>query len=105
MAAPTALPNVGPPGAPSLPMQMSVLPGPPTSNVPLTAPGGMPPPSSNGASPTVTQAMYQATPTAATSGAFDILNAASSLQRATGSSTATNTGEGFTYARAPEASH
>ncbi|KAK9283242.1 hypothetical protein L1049_012232 [Liquidambar formosana] len=105
--APTTAPGMGPPGAPSLPMQVNGLPGPPTMNVPTSVPGGMAAPGSNGAPSMITQTMYQANPTAPSSGGFDNLNvnAASSLQRATGSTPSSAAVDSFNYARAPEASH
>ncbi|XP_057958157.1 U1 small nuclear ribonucleoprotein C [Malania oleifera] len=83
-------PNVGPPGAPSLPMQLNGLPRPPTVNVPTAAPSGVATPTSNGNPSTITQPMYQAIPTAP--GSSNAPSAATSA-------------DGFAYAQAPEASH
>ncbi|KAF8392530.1 hypothetical protein HHK36_022873 [Tetracentron sinense] len=112
-AVPTMPSMVGPPGAPSLPMQVNGLPGPPTMNAPTTVPGGTEAPTSDGAPTMITPAMYQANPPAPTSGAFDSfnINSGSSFQRAMSGGTpapsaSTNASQdGFTYAQAPEARH
>ncbi|XP_042515724.1 U1 small nuclear ribonucleoprotein C-like [Macadamia integrifolia] len=102
---------MGPPSSTSLPMQMNGLPRPPMANPP--APGSTVAPTTNGAPSMTSPTMYQANPTAPTSGGFDSfnMNAASNLPRTAPSGTTapstapTASQDGFTYSQASEASH
>ncbi|GMI66561.1 hypothetical protein HRI_000325400 [Hibiscus trionum] len=69
-------PMIAPPGAPSLPGQVSGLPQPPTLVPPSTVPGtATTPTSSNGAPTTVTPSLYQTDPAAPASGGIENFNA------------------------------
>ncbi|KAJ1392721.1 Zinc finger C2H2 superfamily [Sesbania bispinosa] len=75
LSAPTMPPTIPPPGAPFVPGQANPVPRPPTLAPPTIVPGSTPTPASNGAPPTVSSAMYQANPSAPSTGGYDSYNA------------------------------
>ncbi|KAJ1378363.1 Zinc finger C2H2 superfamily [Sesbania bispinosa] len=74
VSAPAMHPMVPPPGAPQVPGQLNTIPRPPSLAPPPTVPGSTATSASNGAPSMVSSGMYQANPSAPSSGGYDNYN-------------------------------